>query len=56
MFEPMVKPVDGEWLWDHEEEGQSYDAYTGQLHNVVDEKKDTIYIKPLEEISMDFLK
>jgi hypothetical protein len=56
MFEPMDQPVDGEWLWEHEEEGQTYDAYKGQMHNEVDEKRNTIYIKPLEKIDASFLK
>jgi hypothetical protein len=43
----MDQPLNGEWLWEHEEEGQSYDAYLGQMHNVVDEKRNAIYIKPL---------
>ena len=51
MFEPMDKPVSGEWLYEHEEEGQTFDAYKGQMHNQVDNKRNTIYIKPLEKIS-----
>ena len=48
----LNKPKESDWLWDHEEEGQSFSAYSGQMHNVVDQKKNVIYIKPLgEEIS-----
>ena len=57
MFKPIDKPKDGDWLWDHEEEGQTYDAYNGQMHNIVDKTRNVIYIKPLEEgISLDFLR
>ena len=55
MFEPMDQPIDGDWLWDHEEEGQTFDAYKGQMHNQVDEKRNVIYIKPLENIDKKFL-
>ena len=56
MFTPIDKPKEGDWLWDHEEDGQTYDAYKGQLHNEVDAKRNVIYIKPLEEdISKEFL-
>ena len=57
MFTPIHKPKAGDWLWDHEEEGQTFDAYKGQMHNVVDEKRNVIYIKPLDEtINPEFLK
>lgn len=46
-FNPVQKPKKEDWLWDHEEEGQTYDAYAGQMHNKVDEKRNVIYIKPL---------
>jgi hypothetical protein len=36
LFNPISKPKKGDWLWDHEEEGQTYDAYKGQLHNEID--------------------
>lgn len=55
MSEPMDKPVPGEWLYEHEEEGQTYDAYKGQMHNEVDNKRNVIYIRPLEKISKEFL-
>ena len=56
MFEPMGKPQPGEWLYEHEEEGQTFDAYKGQMHNVVDQQRNTIYIKPLESMDEGFLK
>lgn len=33
---PMSKPKPGEWLYEHEQEGQTFDAYKGQMHNQVD--------------------
>jgi hypothetical protein len=33
LFDPVPKPKQSDWLWEHEEEGQSFDAYKGQLHN-----------------------
>ena len=33
MFTPMEKPKPGEWLYEHEESGQTFDAYKGQMHN-----------------------
>ena len=52
----MGKPQPGEWLYEHEEEGQTFDAYKGQMHNVVDQQRNTIYIKPLESMDEGFLK
>ena len=43
----MDQPVPGEWLYEHEQEGQTFDAYSGQMHNVVDQKRNAIYICPL---------
>ena len=48
-FSPIDKPKESDWLWDHEEEGQTFDAYKGQMHNEVNTKKNVIYIKPIEE-------
>ena len=57
LFQPIRKPKESDWLWDHEEEGQTYEAYTGQLHNVVDKTRNVIYIKPLDEdIDENFVK
>ena len=48
-FSPIDKPKESDWLWGHEEEGQTFDAYKGQMHNEVNTKKNVIYIKPIEE-------
>ena len=56
MFQPMQQPKPGEWLYEHEEEGQTFDAYKGQMHNEVDGKRNVLYVKPLESgISEQFL-
>lgn len=57
LSQPIRKPKEGDWLWDHEEEGQTFDAYFSQMHNVVDAKRNVIYIKPLDSsIDIEFMK
>lgn len=49
LWQPVKQPGKSDWLWEHEEEGQTYDAYKGQMHNEIDQKRNVIYIKPLEK-------
>jgi len=57
LFKPIPKPNEGEWLWDHDEDGETYEAYVSRPKNKVDGKRNVIYIVPLEEqIDEEFLK
>lgn len=47
-FEPIPKPDRSDWLFEHEEEGQSFDAYKGQMHNEVTKDRNIICIVPLD--------
>ena len=47
-FEPIPAPQPSDWLWDHEEEGQSFEAYKGQMHNELTKERNIILIQPLE--------
>jgi len=55
LFDPLPKPGPNDWLADHDEDGQTYEAYISQLKNYVDEKRNVIYIQPLEDIDKEFI-
>lgn len=43
-FAPIKKPEPNDHLYEYEEDGQSYDLYTGVLKNYIDVEKEAIYI------------
>ncbi len=47
-FEPIKKPEPTDHLYEFEEDGQSYDLYTGVLKNYIDPAKEVIYIAVFE--------
>ncbi|KAL4428919.1 hypothetical protein ABPG74_017509 [Tetrahymena malaccensis] len=50
-FKPIDAPQKGDWLWDHEEQGQPYEQYvsTYEKRCFNKENSNTIYIQPLEQ-------
>lgn len=55
-FDPLPEPGPDDWLAEHDEDGQAYDTYLSQHKNLVDEKKNVIYIQPLGKgIDLPFL-
>jgi hypothetical protein len=38
LFDPIPQPKQGDWLWDHDEDGQSFDAYESSRKNRIDIK------------------
>ena len=56
LFKPIPKPGSSDWLANHNEEGQTFDDYKMYPKNMVDKKRHTIYLQPLEEqIDEDFV-
>ena len=55
LFDPIPKPGPSDWLADHDEDGQTYEAYISQRKNYVDETRNVIYIQPLEDINKEFV-
>lgn len=47
-FEPIPRPREGDWLWENDEDGQSFSVYENSRKNYVSDKNKTIYILPLE--------
>lgn len=55
-WKPVPTPQPGDWLHDHDEDGQTYDQYKTAERNVVGNKeKTTLYIKPLQPMPLEFL-
>lgn len=56
-FSPIPKPKPSDWLWEHDEDGQTYESYKNYPINWISPPKNVIYIQPLEkEIDEDFVK
>lgn len=56
MFSPIPKPGPSDWLYEHDEDGQTYETYKSYPINWIKAPKNVIYIQPLEiEIHKDFI-
>jgi archaemetzincin len=51
LFQPLGKPQPGEWLYHHEETGQTFDEYLRSSPVIPDAKRKVIYIQPLGEFT-----
>ena len=57
MFHSIPTPKEGDWLWENDEDGQTFNAYECARKNNFTSEKRVIYIYPLElDIKTDFLK
>ena len=50
LFEPIPQPGPGDWLACHKEAGETFEAYSKGSYRKVTEKKNVIYLQPLEKI------
>ena len=56
LFYPIPEPGPSDWLWEHDEDGQTYDTYKTLPINWIKPPKNVIYIQALEkEISPEFI-
>lgn len=46
-FEPISLPKPGDWLAEHREPGQTFDAYAASRPNRPDKRRNVIYLQPL---------
>lgn len=46
-FEPISAPRPGDWLAEHSEPGQTFEAYAASRPNRPDERRNVIYLQPL---------
>jgi archaemetzincin len=46
-FEPISSPKPGDWLAEHREAGQTFDAYIASRPNLPDKRRNVIYLQPL---------
>ncbi len=49
LFNPISKPEPSDWLWEHDEDGQTYDVYKTYPINWIKPPKNVIYIQALEK-------
>lgn len=55
-FKPIPQPIAGDWLWENDEDGQSYPVYENSRKNYLDGKRKSIYVYPLEkDLDKEFL-
>lgn len=56
LFLPIPQPKPSEWLFEHDEDGQTYESYKNYSVNWIKPEKSVIYIQPLEsDISPEFI-
>ena len=46
-FQEMAKPQPGDWLAEHEEDGQTFQQWVHSQPNLPDERRRTIYVLPI---------
>ena len=52
-FEPIPRPISGDWLEEHRESGQTFNQFKQQGWSQPDEYRNIIYLQPLGKFSQD---